>query len=290
MELSKHLKRRFIIAFLATVGVFLLLVGTTFAWYVYNTSSHTTSVNMAVGSGANLNISNAPDGTFGYSALLESFVGILDPVSTDKITNGFQKVTKFEDTNGTVNGIFATVFGPVEASDYYKTSLYLKTNGKKMDVYVSEIGFEDSNETCPISTAIRVGLVVHKVGENQPTAGEYIFEISDLKNPQAHYNTMHGESGNVLDSTRKDGFTIPFKPYSSANFCQYDKETGKVTLYPESLAIATVEGTADANYGESVQVDVYIWLEGCDEDCFTNLQGETLKNISISFAGNVTEN
>ena len=32
---------------------------------------------------------------------------------------------------------------------------------------MSDIGFEDSDEASPISSAIRLGLVVHKAGEHQ---------------------------------------------------------------------------------------------------------------------------
>ena len=33
------------------------------------------------------------------------------------------------------------------------------------------------------------------------------------------------------------------------------------------------------------QIDLYIWLEGCDEDCTGNLSSQTLKNLAVSFAG-----
>ena len=289
LDLSKYLKRRFILALLVTIGVFMLLVTATFAWYIYNTSAHTTDVNMAVGSGANLNISNAVNGQYGYSAVLDKFVGSLDPVSTDKITNGFQKVYEFEDTDSSINGFMASVFGSVETTDYYKTSLFLKTTGKGMNVYVADIGYEDNDKKNPLSTATRVGLVVYKPGSNTEVQGEYVYEINTAKNPQAHFNTKNAKNGEVLDSTRKDGRTVTFKPYSSKNFCIYDSDTGRVTLKDDSVSIATVKGAGDGEYGKAVKVDVYIWLEGCDADCFNNLAGKGLKNISLSFAGKVIE-
>ena len=43
--------------------------------------------------------------------------------------------------------------------------------------------------------------------------------------------------------------------------------------------------TAKGKAGRSVEVEVYIWLEGCDEDCTGNLSGTTLQNLALSFAG-----
>ena len=41
-------------------------------------------------------------------------------------------------------------------------------------------------------------------GGRPPVADEYIFSISDRKNPEAQYNTATGQEGYVLDCTRTD--------------------------------------------------------------------------------------
>ena len=89
----------------------------------------------------------------------------------------------------------------------------------------------------------------------------------------------------MLDCTRTDGTTVAFTPYTSDAYCNYNRGTGEVTLKPDSLRICTVSGTSDGKPGESVEVEVYIWLEGCDEDCTGNLANQTLKNLAMSFAG-----
>mgnify|MGYP000286768449 CR=1 FL=1 len=90
---TKRLKRKFTGALLALLITFLAVASATYAWYIYNTSQHTTNVRMAAGAGVNLQISNAYNGVYGSSAVLESFSGQLVPVSTNKISAGFQKVT-----------------------------------------------------------------------------------------------------------------------------------------------------------------------------------------------------
>ena len=281
---AKDLKRRFVTAVIALGIALLAVTAATFAWYIYNTGAHTTNVHMAAGASASLQISSTYDGDYGSATVLDSFAGTLNPVSTNKVTGGFQKVFGF--TNGSENqpNLVASLFGPGEASDYYRTSLFVRTNGEKMNVYLANIGYEDSDNVNPISTAIRVGLVVHKPGRNQPVSGEYIFVINEKANPQAEYNTATGEEGYVLDAEAFDGTTVPFEPYSSDRFC-ISKEDGTVELKEKSMPLFTVSGAGNGEFGEAVQVEVYIWLEGCDKDCTQNLCSTTLRNLALSFAG-----
>ena len=282
------LRRSFVLALLVLLIAFGVATVATFAWYIYTINAHTTNVRMAAGAGSSLQISNAYDGVYGSSVSLggtggdgeleDSFVGMLNPVSTDRIQNGFQKVAGF--TDGRENrSMLANLFKAAADTDYYKTSLFLRTNGSGAMVYVTGIGFEDSDALNPISTAIRIGLVVPSTGE------EFIFAISDAKNPEKNYNTYTGQEGYVLDSTRTDGTTVPFTPLTSDNFCLYDSESGTASLRSTSAPICAVPGGTGNAYGTPVQVDVYIWLEGCDEDCTNNLMRQTLSKIAIGFAG-----
>lgn len=286
---AKKLKSRFKISLLAMLIAFIAVVSATYAWYIYNTSRHTTDVRMAAGAGANLQISNSYSGEYGSAAVLESFNGQLEPVSTNKVTAGFQKATSFIVGQGGPADLVAAGFDDSEARDYYHTSMYLRTNGNDTDIYLADIGFEDSDEKVPISSAIRVGLVVHEPGQNMPVSSEYIFAISDKKNPEASYNTATGKEGYVLDGVKKDGTTVPFSPRTSDAYCIYDKNTGAVKLKKTSEKLCTITGNGHGKPGTPVQIEVYIWLEGCDEDCTVNLCGETLKKLAVSFAGIVQE-
>ncbi|MDO4475298.1 MAG: hypothetical protein Q4B59_00745 [Lachnospiraceae bacterium] len=277
------LKKRMLLAIYAVFLTLLAGAAATFAWYVYNTERYTTNVKMAAGAGTSIQISNSYDGTYGSSTVLKEFVGTLNPVSTDSIRGGFQKVFGF--TNGSENQptLVASLFGKAISSDYYKTTLFVRTNGDTADIYLSDIGFQDSDKNNPISTAIRVGLVVYEPGRAGNVKDEFIFEINKGSNPQGVYNTATGQDGYVLDSKKTDGTTRAFTPLSSANFCNYDTNTGVTTLKPDSRKLFTLKGK-NGGYGDSVQVDVYIWLEGCDKDCTNNLCSTTLKNAALSFA------
>lgn len=158
---------------LAMLLVALAVAGAvTYAWYIYNANRHITDVKMAAGTGVTFLISNEYDGEYKTNAGL-SFAGLLDPVSTDNVLNGFQKVTGF--TGGTTqDSLFASMFGAAEHSDYYKTSLYLATNSVATDVYLSGIDFTEQDSANPISTALRVGLVTYAPGQSDTVTGQYV--------------------------------------------------------------------------------------------------------------------
>lgn len=277
---------------LATLLVALAAAGAvTYAWYIYNANRHITDVKMAAGTGVTFLISNEYDGEYKTNAGL-SFAGLLDPVSTDNVLNGFQKVTGF--TGGTTqDSLFASMFGTAEHSDYYKTSLFLATNSAATDVYLSGIDFTEQDPANPISTALRVGLVAYAPGQGDTVTGQYVFEVSGEHNPQARYNTLDGKDAGeseqnhlVLDSTRSDGTTVHFDQLTSANFCDYNEDTGVVSLKQATTKICSLPAAAEGtNRSTPVRVDVYVWLEGCDPDCTNNLAATSLQSLALRFAG-----
>ena len=282
---TKRLKYSFVMAAIVLLISASSMVMVTFAWYIYQTGARTSDIHMAVGTGSSLQISNTYNGEYGTATVMDEFQGRLNPVSTNRITGGFQKVYGFSDGSENQPRLVASLFGAGEKNDYYETTLFLRVSGEKQKVYLADIGFEDDDLLNPISTAIRVGFVAHEPGQDQPGSGEYIFAINTADNPEAEYNTATGQEGYVLDCTRTDGTTVPMTNlYTKANFCDYNKENGTVKLNDSSLALFSLDGGSSGDYGTPVQVDIYIWLEGCDKDCTNNLCEKTLKKIALSFA------
>ena len=122
------------------------------------------------------------------------------------------------------------MFGAAEHSDYYKTSLYLATNSAATDVYLSGIDFTEQDPANPISTALRVGLVTYAPGQGDTVTGQYIFEVSGERNPQARYNTLDGKDAGEKRAESPgarqqplDGATVHFDQLTSANFCDYKR-------------------------------------------------------------------
>lgn len=291
MTVSKQLRHRLVLAVIVLLISFFSLVTVTFAWYVYQTGIRTSDIHMAVGTGSRLQISNEYDGEYGYTALMDKFTGTLNPVSTNSIIGGFQKVYGFTDGSENQPRLLASIFGESDTNDYYKTTLFLRLSGGTQNIYVADIAYEDGDEKNPISTAIRIGFVIHEPGLAQAASSEYIFAINTGDNPKAEYNTATGEEGYVLDCTKTDGTTVPMTNlYTEDNYCRYDKLTGETTLNELSVPLFKLSGDEHGGFGEPVQVDVYIWLEGCDKDCTNNLCDTMLKNIALSFASRAEKN
>lgn len=277
---SKTLKNKIFIAFISVLIAFAAVGTATFAWYIYNTRAHTTNLQMAAGTYSSLLISDSRGGPYGTSAS-EMLVGDLIPVSTDNILNGFQECADMRPGKEGEAPMIAYLFKPAEAVDYHKRSLYLKSGNEDLDVYIN-IGYDDSKELNPISTAIRVGVVTYQPGSDTDVDKSYIFAI----NPDQHvtnpiYNTENGREGCVLDSTKTDGSVVEFTPYTPNSYYKYNEETGEVD-YSGALAICTCPGSSDGD-GTPVKVDVYVWLEGCDSDCFGSVG--VLSNLAFQFAG-----
>ena len=257
---------------LAVIIAVVSIGATTFAWYIYNTNARSTELKLAAGTSISLSISNKIDGDYASNTVLEDFEGRLNPVSTNKMQNGFQKVLGFTNGTATQSDLVANLFGEGEFSDYYKTSLFFKSESGTLNLAISDIKYEDKDADAPISTAIRVGFVVPSTNE------EFIFSINEEKNPHSEYNTQKGEIGHVLDSTKTDGSTVAFESYTRSAYCEYDSSTGEVVVNENTLRIMPVGQ-------EPALLEVYLWLEGCDEDCTTSLSESVLKNIAVSFCG-----
>lgn len=297
MQSSKEWKRSFLLALLGLLVAFSAAATSTFAWYIYNTNAHTTRIRMAAGTSASLEISKDPKVNYSSSVPLSEFNGRLNPVSTNNILLGFRKVYGFVNTSDT--RLVARLFKTAETTDFYCTTLFLRAKGGPLDVYLSNMTFQDSDENNPLSSAIRMGLVVHDAGKVVNTPNEvdlngtqYIIDINPDKHVQhPDYNTYKGQAGHVLDLTNPDfEATTPFSPLKRPDcFCTYDPDSGQVTLQKTSQKICSLDYEA-GNENKFVQVDVYIWLEGCDPDCTGDLvstadKDSMLKNVAISFAG-----
>lgn len=282
---SKQLKRRLALAALAVAAVLLSITTATFAWYIFNTSARTTEVKMSAGSSVSLQIASKKDydekgeTAFGSATQMEPMENGLVGVSTDKIANGFRAVTGFRgEWQGDAYRSIARYFqNAADMKEYYKTTLLLRTTAQSLDVYLADIGSTDRVGQY-LSTAMRLGLVVQ--------GQEYIFELNKASNPDriGDNGSEKAEGYYVLDSTKNDGTVVPFTPLDDSALCNYDPATGAASRKENSVKICTLTGPG-GQYSEPVSVDVYLWLEGCDEDCTVDLAGQTMELVSLIFAG-----
>ena len=198
---SKKLRRRLALAALAVLAALLSMVAATFAWYVYNTSALTTKVKLAAGSSVSLQIAKEAGGPFKSSIDMDGedrFAGRLNPVSTNSIAGGFQRAEWFDqqETPDGTHRLFAAGFGRAEERvDYHKTCLFLRTNAPELNIYLSDIGFVDADSQFPVSTALRLGLLVKQrdADGNAPGVRPRRKALRDPKTGQTGEGARQGE-------------------------------------------------------------------------------------------------
>ena len=102
-----------------------------------------------------------------------------------KTTGTFQKVIGF--TNGTENlsNLKANLFTTSDDFDYYKTSLFFRTTGAKKKVYLSGIGFDDSDAANPISTAMALATNAIRSRSARQTTKRAVRSIQKIKTATA---------------------------------------------------------------------------------------------------------
>ena len=176
------------------------------------------------------------------------------------------KPTKKEDDGMVSDWIKAT------ETDYFHSAFYLKGNWENGgDIYLSDIKFKNLNQDKPIASSIRIGIKVDKQFYG-------VFKISDEENKNKS-NIL--PENHIIDSSKTDGTTKIYQPYSKENFVKYDVDTGEVTLKPESCRITNVMPTSN----NQVKIDVYMWVEAGSENFGWNLNGEELTDVELVFAG-----
>ena len=285
---NKNLKLRFLSAILALLIALVAVATATFAWYIYHTGNKTSEINMAAGTSDSIMICDEIDGKYSTSTVIKfDKDGPLIPVSTTKIDNGdgFRAAINYVqgDESKGQPGLVANLFGKTESLAFLKETLYLKNtgdtgeSGKSFNIYIEDIDLSNAieNKINPISTAIRIGFVTDK--------GEFIFEANDqdhIANP--YYNTdnipVDGAGNKIIPFAINPDTNKPDKAPTTYNHSHfYSSKEGSVNSGAQS--IGTLSG------GEPLEVDIYVWLEGCDEDCTPALGGEEIRNFAIKFIG-----
>ncbi len=272
-EGMRRLRRKKAVLAVWLVLLALTLVVSTYAWFTGNRytnvvpESHTVS-----GEGADLLISTDPDGPFGSSALIATERDkILYPVSTMDLANFWQG--GLQDADGITrdyNNISDV------ASTYCLTgALYLRGSGTSaIGVYLFPSGMSVTSDPQLLS-CLRLGLVIS--GQDIETV-RYIFALDDLGDTSGvSERATTAQTGVVVGGS--DAWSYGSDP--AANINDYSMaDSGNNT--PVARAGAKKLFTLPAN--ATVNVDYYLYMEGCDVNCIEAAQSKDV-HLQFAFAG-----
>lgn len=235
------------------------MLGTsTFAWFSMNTTVRATDMTVRAIASKNLLISKTSGSGFAATVSINESQTSLPPVSTiggDVASPSFYKI----DTNnmGTMQPDSAargdtTQIVPATASDYLKTTVYIKIVGEDGGALKATIGITDGGEQA-LDKSIRVMLV------DKTNNLTYIYTPID--------------GGSYLTSGKA--------------VSGIDTESGNIAVMGNLTTLATSGTTAvlasmtkDTEY----PFDIYIWFEGEDPACkATNAANLTNTTLNITF-------
>ena len=245
----------------------LVLIGGTFAWFTFSPYTNVTPMEGKISKGdANLLISENKDGPFDKQCALNPaiFSNTLRPTSTADLNRFFASIA--QDKDG-----YSVAFEEVtnELGKYLiHGTVYLKCVGGSCDVCFQTPDLSISGDA-QILSAGRLGIrIIDKDGKQNTL----IFKLDDLGNTQAAEQRQTVQKKDVvLSGVKKNGEPV-FVQDPGSSIAAYLADTNG----HQKLCSLQSE--------EIVQVDYWLYLEGCDTACFNPVLSQDI-TLQLGFAG-----
>lgn len=260
---TKALKKQMGAAIAMVLVAAVALGSATFAWFVNNTKVKAESVNVAAKSANTLLISH--DGNaWGTTATFTStqskdFV----PVSSTSQLSFFKDTSWKTDTDGAYN---ASEFGAATVgTDYYKDSFHVKAS-QACGLYLDTDTAFTTTGDASVLKAMRLALKI------DDKVYFYQIDAEAIDGAGNSYNT-------TLKSLSADGVTTAISGIdSAAAIGAANMAASKVPALADGLVTAPTDNTTlvnkddtkklcDLSANQVKDIDVYVWMEGCDYDC-----------------------
>jgi len=221
---------------LVLILLIVLLLASTYAWFINNSSVTVKGITANVQGGGNIQISKNEDEDYGISISPMSRTQTLTPVSTT--LDGLKGPTFFAVTNRNKSGENPKItIANADAANYYTTTFYLKSS---MDTTAQLAGITGLTSNTDLEKAIRVGLVV---GEES-----FIF---------ASHNAQYYGINNSIPETEVS--------IEDPRIIGTSDSTTAIT--PSVCSSANPVDICDLSANDPIAVTMYLWLEGQDEGC-----------------------
>lgn len=273
MEKHKLLKT----AYLAVLWIVLLaavLAGATYAWFSFSPATNVTPMGGTISEGdVYLLISNSESGEFDTQCtlVLDETAEVMSPISTADMQSFYAAAA--QNRKG-ISILYKDVTEKAGTMAMHG-KVYLKSEGADCDVYFfrSGLGFGDDSQAM---AAMRLGMRITTVNETK----ELIFSLEELGGFGGKSLQTVPENGTVVASVDGNGrvsYTsdpaVSIGPYLATDEGPEDEEPG-----PGETPLCTLEAE------EIATVEYWLYLEGCDEHCITEVQSREI-DLQLAFAG-----
>lgn len=273
MEKRKLLKT----AYLAAAWIVVLavvLVGATYAWFSFSPATNVTPMSGTISEGdVNLLISNSEAGEFDIQCtlVLEESVEILSPISTADMQSFYAATA--QNRKG-ISILYKDVTEKAGTMAMHG-KVYLKSEGSDCDVYFFRSGLSFGDDSQAMA-AMRLGMKI----TTQKETKELIFLLDDLGGSGGQSLQTVPDNGTVVFSVDGSGSAsytsdpaVAIGPYLAIDEGLEDDEP-----QPGETPLCTLEAE------EIATVEYWLYLEGCDENCITEVQSKDVE-LQLAFAG-----
>lgn len=262
----KSLRKSAIMAAVTILVLLIVLSTATYAWFTFRPYVYIEEMKGSVsGSGVELLISNKEEGPFDVTTqlILKNKTEELVPVTTNNLKEFF--VASSQDANGIAQSYRQLPDADVDKYLLHGT-VYLLAGDQACDVYFDP-ELLNFGEDIQALASMRVGFIFG--GE---AGGTYMFKLDELKDTsKAEKRATIVGDGKVYSKTGLvTEAALEFKPYSGSS-----TDTGSA---------AGEKPLAHINGKEVISVEYFLWLEGCDSNCFNAVQGKDLA-LQFGFIG-----
>ncbi|MBQ7624265.1 MAG: hypothetical protein IJS65_03195 [Clostridia bacterium] len=268
----KKTKRRVATALIWSLIALIAVSAGTYAWFTFNPYTNVTEMTGVVWGGeGDLLIANKREGPYGvYTELiLSEEKPVLYPVSTSNLNNFF---TQGKQTSGGV----VTGFSLANDGLYKKCVhgfVYLKSETNAHDIYFDKSGLYFGKDIQSLA-AMRLGLQI------STPRGIYthIFKLDDMADVSSALSRLTVAQKDTVVAQANDNGSVTFSPDPAKNINDYcagrsgeDTTRGRAAL-------------CRLGAGEIATVEYFLYLEGCDENCYNPVQNRDLA-LSLAFSG-----
>lgn len=273
MERKRLLRTAYLTAAWIVV-ILALLVGGTYAWFSFSAATNVTPVSGTISEGAaNLLISNSESGEFDTECaiVLDEPVETLSPISTTDLQSFY--IATAQNRKG-ISILFQDVTEKAGTMAMHG-KVYLKSEGSECEVYFFRSGLSFGEDTQALA-AMRLGMRI----TTQREAKDYIFLLDEMGGSGAQAFQTVPDNGTVVasvDGNGKASFAsdpaVSMGPYMAIDEGVEDEEP-----QPGETPLCILETD------EIAAVEFWLYLEGCDENCITEVQSKDI-DLQLAFAG-----
>lgn len=271
-EKRMHLKATILFACIWVLIALIAIGGVTFAWFTFSPDTKVEPLGSTVSSGETaLFISNRPDDGFDvYCEMPPKGEGDLEPISTVDL-NRFYSASGQDRDGITVSCRDVTDKLPQMA---ITGTLYLKSLKDDCQIYLYRPNMRIDTDGQTLA-ALRLGLRF----TTQSGVVNHIFALNNMGNTSgAESRLTIPTPGTVMSGAGENG-AVSYAADPCKELAMYlATENGAYDVTPGAESLCTIQAN------EVVTVEYWLYLEGCDVNCFNPVQNKDV-NFQLSFAG-----